>query len=115
MADAIGQFLPRPVLPPGYDQFWWEKAACREASNAIFFPEKGNDARRLMREAKAFCAVCPVRAECLIEAAHFNDDWNMFSVRGGLAAKERRQLKRAIAKAGGYGDPLHLRDTAEIA
>lgn len=107
MSDIAFRFLPRPVLPAGCDPMWWDRAACKEAPSDVFFPEK-TVSNAAIGDAKAYCAVCPVRKECLIEAAFFNDDWRIFSVRGGLTAKDRRQLKRSLAKTGAYGDPANL-------
>jgi len=59
---------------------------CAQTDPEVFFPEKGGS----VREAKAVCAGCPVRAQCL-EHALAHDE--RFGVWGGLSERERRRLK----------------------
>lgn len=42
---------------------WAALAECRGLDPQLFFPTRGD--MESMREAKAVCAACPVRAECL--------------------------------------------------
>ena len=77
---------------------WQSDAACRDADPELFFPaaEYGPAHREQVQAAKAVCADCPVREECLIFAlealAH--------GVAGGLDEHERRALRRARAATG---------------
>lgn len=66
---------------------WQQSALCAQTDPEAFFPEKGGSTR----EAKAVCASCEVRAECL-EYALLNDE--RFGIWGGLSERERRRLKR---------------------
>jgi len=66
---------------------WHQHGACRGADPNLFFPARGES----VKEAKAVCARCPVRAECL-EYALTNQE--KFGVWGGLSERERRQLRR---------------------
>lgn len=66
---------------------WMASARCLDAEPDTFFPEKGGSTR----EAKAICADCPVRDDCL-EYAMANDE--RFGIWGGMAERERRRLKR---------------------
>jgi WhiB family redox-sensing transcriptional regulator len=67
---------------------WRDEAECvRHPGVADFFPERGAS----LREAKAVCAVCPVRPECLEYAMQWN---HLSGVWGGLSERERRQLRR---------------------
>jgi WhiB family transcriptional regulator, redox-sensing transcriptional regulator len=66
---------------------WTEQAACADADPDIFFPERGKPTA----PAKAICAVCPVRVECLEYAL---DASEKFGVWGGTSEKERRRLRR---------------------
>lgn len=51
---------------------------------------------RLAHEAaaRAVCGACTIRDECLSDALRDRDEW---SIRGGLTARERRQLRSAAA------------------
>jgi WhiB family redox-sensing transcriptional regulator len=72
---------------------WREEAECvHHAAEVDFFPERGAS----VREAKAVCAGCPVRAECLEYAMQFN---HLSGVWGGLSERERRQLRRRRRRA----------------
>lgn len=46
------------------------------------------------RQARSFCAVCPVREECLLYALEHDLD---FGVWGGLTPAERTEIRRAAA------------------
>lgn len=77
------------------DQFtgWGELAACQDEDPELFFPvsDFGPDARQTA-QAKAVCARCPVRAECLDYALDNGLDHGIF---GGATADERRRLVRS--------------------
>ncbi len=66
---------------------WHKHGACRGSDPNLFFPERGES----VKEAKAVCARCPVRPECL-EYALANQE--KFGIWGGLSERERRQLRR---------------------
>jgi WhiB family redox-sensing transcriptional regulator len=72
---------------------WRHRAACRDADPEIFFPvaESGPALARAQAEALDYCAVCPVRAECL---AYALDSGEEFGVWGGMTAEQRRDLLR---------------------
>jgi WhiB family transcriptional regulator, redox-sensing transcriptional regulator len=76
--------LTQQDLAPAWQQF----AACvHYAGQVDFFPARGES----VREAKAVCAGCPVRDDCLefalrLKVAH--------GVWGGLSERERRTLRR---------------------
>lgn len=71
---------------------WYDDAACRDADTDVFFPvsESQSDA------AKAICAVCPVREECLEYALEVRPGDGVW---GGLTATERHRLIRRRQKA----------------
>lgn len=83
------------ATPPGP---WVAKAACRTLdgalANRLFFPGQGCFAE--MREAKAICAACPVRAECLEFALATNQE---FGIWGGASERERRRIRRRRHRA----------------
>ena len=65
---------------------WWFEGLCAQTDPELFFPEKGGS----VREAKAVCAECPVRVECLEYALAHGE---RFGVWGGLSERERRRLQ----------------------
>ena len=67
-------------------------ALCREHPEISWFPERGEDAR----PAKAVCAACLVRDECLAFAATFALN-ELQGIWGGLSGRERRQQRRTAA------------------
>lgn len=66
---------------------WQEHANCLGVDPDLFFPERGASTR----EAKAVCAVCTVRVECL-EYALGNAE--KFGIWGGMSERERRRIRR---------------------
>ena len=66
---------------------WQQHGACRGLDPNLFFPERGES----VKEAKAVCARCPVRAECLQYAL---DNYKNVGIWGGLSERERRRLRR---------------------
>jgi WhiB family redox-sensing transcriptional regulator len=75
---------------------WKDRAACRdaEAEDVDFFSDnKGKSGAREVEKAKAVCAGCTVRDECL-EAGLAEQ----FGVWGGLIPHERKQLRRLRAQ-----------------
>ncbi|NIH87879.1 WhiB family transcriptional regulator [Amycolatopsis granulosa] len=76
---------------------WRTSAACRDEDPELFFPvsEMGPGARQVAR-AKAVCASCPVRAECLAYALDAGLDNGIF---GGTTEQERRSLIRSRRRA----------------
>jgi WhiB family redox-sensing transcriptional regulator len=74
---------------------WAADAACRGMTD-MFFAERGDSGT--IKRAKAVCAGCPVRDECLEYGLH-----ERFGIWGGLAPKERREPKRARAAIAACG------------
>jgi hypothetical protein len=68
------------------------RAACREVDPELFFPtaESGTVWQAQVAAAKAVCAGCPVRAECLAWALQALPD----GVAGGMTPQERRREGR---------------------
>lgn len=65
---------------------WRDHAACRGVDPDLFFPGRGE----ATAPAKAVCATCPVRAECLNYAMANGEK---FGIWGGLSERERRRLR----------------------
>lgn len=84
--------VPQPAS--ALSSSWREAAACREhgVDPEIFFPvgETG-PALRLIREAKAVCARCPVIAECREWALRAGEPDGIW---GGMTTTERRRARR---------------------
>jgi WhiB family transcriptional regulator, redox-sensing transcriptional regulator len=74
---------------------WIDRAACRDVEDPeIFFPvgSTGPSVPQI-RQAKAMCASCPVRQECLdaaLSAPGTDGVW------GGATMTERRHLRRRV-------------------
>ena len=84
------------------EQTWQRDAACRGPESALFFAPSVPEAKRARdaREAraKAICASCRVRAECLDYALRIRDPHGIW---GGLNELERRQaLRQRSLRAG---------------
>lgn len=70
-----------------YSKPWAAAAACVHSDPDLFFVDKGGSAG----EAKAVCAACPVRRECL---SHALDRGERFGVWGGMSERERHRVAR---------------------
>ncbi|WP_052442676.1 WhiB family transcriptional regulator [Streptacidiphilus neutrinimicus] len=82
-------------LPESSDITWKVDAACAgHPEPDMFYPDA--KAVDVQAEAKRVCAVCPVRAECLLDALALAETQG---VRGGLTQQERRPWHRR-AKTG---------------
>lgn len=68
---------------------WREAAACIDADEVSFFPDK-EDLGAIVR-AKAICSGCPVADICLSWAIETNQSQGVW---GGHTAKERRRVRR---------------------
>ena len=95
------------------DWTWRDDAACIGKPTSMFFPPTSGVSGRISASAelaaepaKAICATCPVRSDCLNDA--FADlSFGRYGVRGGMTEHERnmemarrRRLKRYRDEAG---------------
>lgn len=71
-----------------HDTAWVSRGNCRGIPADLFFPERGASTT----DARAVCAGCVVREECL-EYALANDI--RFGIWGGHSERERRRMRRA--------------------
>ena len=73
---------------------WHESGACRRGPAIDFYPPMHTERKheRLARErrAKAVCATCPVRVECLQHAVAVDERYGIW---GGLNQDERRSIR----------------------
>lgn len=79
------------------DPFWTLRAKCRGQGDDMFGESQHQ------KRARAVCASCPVRAECLAEALNHRIEWGVW---GGLTERERRQLLRQRPDIGNWRDVL---------
>src|SRR5215207_7181471 len=91
-AERAGQ--PVAVVEDDGRQAWLDQAACRDGDPEQFFPESGEHTKAA--EAKATCASCQVRDQCLELAVNaaggLDHDHGVF---GGTLPAERSQLRGA--------------------
>lgn len=78
----------------------WEQAACRTADPELFFPVAAVGAGRArLARAKAVCAGCPVREQCLDYALQTGQTHGVW---GGTTEEERRVIaarrRRTLAR-----------------
>lgn len=75
---------------------WQQSGACRNDAAGDFYPPMHTERKheRLARErrAKAVCATCPVRADCLHHAIAVDERYGIW---GGLNQDERRLLRQS--------------------
>jgi hypothetical protein len=73
---------------------WRSRAACRSVDPEVFFPtaDAGPTYEAQVAVAKAVCACCPVRAECLTEALARIP----YGIAGGLTPEERRTRPQQV-------------------
>jgi len=64
---------------------WMDDALCKQVDPELWFPEKGQTAA----EAKAVCALCSVKAECLQYSLKNRE---RFGVWGAVAERDRRKM-----------------------
>jgi WhiB family redox-sensing transcriptional regulator len=72
---------------------WRERGRCKGVEPSVFYPDDDEDT---CEEAKAICAMCPVRETCLEHAIAVREK---IGVWGGYTARERRRLIRQRRRA----------------
>lgn len=74
-------------------QEWRDQAACAGTDPDVFHPTDGATGRTQARTARALCAVCPVRLDCLATAIAESEDRGIW---GGCTERQRRLLTRLV-------------------
>lgn len=89
------------------DPTWRDRAACLGADPELFFPYGySSQYQRQIDAAKAVCADCPVRAECLDHAINGKPSFDTDGIRAGLDPDQRTRLRRLRSRtAAKQGDP----------
>jgi WhiB family transcriptional regulator, redox-sensing transcriptional regulator len=83
---------------------WWSLGACLSADPDLFFPiSESGPARQQAAAAKAVCARCQVREQCLSYALTMGP---IHGVWGGTSEEERRAMMRKRERAGGTRSSL---------
>lgn len=77
---------------------WPDRAACAGVPTNVFFPERGGRARDCYEEARAICAACPVRWECLDEALSTEMSGYRAGMVGGLTPEQRDRWARLTGR-----------------
>lgn len=80
------------VLPD--DGEWMLESACLGVATSVMFPEPGKGTPYDDTAAKALCAKCPVRDECLEYALAWPEASDRYGVFGGMNPAERRNERR---------------------
>ena len=95
MIELTLKKLPGPALCAQSDpEHWFPVHETPEASRLL--PDVETEQANLSaKRAKAICALCTVRLECLAEAMEHKIDHGIW---GGLSVKERRALRKRLAK-----------------
>lgn len=75
------------------DVSWVPKAACRPYPKEMFFPKRGDG--QSVSDAKAICASCDVRSDCLEYALRTDQEIGIW---GGTSGRERRAMKPMYAE-----------------
>lgn len=73
---------------------WRTQAACRGLDPTVFYPT--SEFEEEAEPAKAVCAVCPVRTDCLEHALSVREKDGIW---GGATEKERRRIIRQRRRA----------------
>lgn len=74
---------------------WRVRSHCRDRNAEIWFPAQGDAAG--IEDAKRICRGCPVRLDCVTNAA---DRVERFGVRGGYFLEDRADRRRMYAELG---------------
>lgn len=71
--------MVNPMSKDGVE-LWQDEAKCADVDNSLFFE------RATEKEAKRFCATCPVQGDCL----EYSLIYDNYGVWGGMSYKERK-------------------------
>ena len=85
---------------------WWSAAACRSADPDLFFPiSDSGPALEQAAQAKAICATCRVRRECLAFALRTGQ---VHGIWGGTTEDERAAARRRTVSEQAVADERRL-------
>jgi WhiB family transcriptional regulator, redox-sensing transcriptional regulator len=98
--------MPERAAPAGAD--WRSQSACRDTDPELFFPLSAwGPGQAQIASAKAICAHCEVRSDCLQFALSSGQE---FGIWGGTSEDERRAMRRAqlVLKPRPVTEPVKL-------
>lgn len=72
---------------------WMERAACRGMDPEMWFPDAGQQHTTRSQAARAVCARCPVRRECLAVALAV-PGYRDHGIWGGTLVAQRHELRK---------------------
>ena len=95
LSDAARLLSPQLLQDARSDtaRGWAARALCVGFDPEAFFPPGDAPAT----EARAICAACPVRGQCLAYAITADEP---FGIWGGLDTRQRRTLRRRLERSG---------------
>lgn len=102
---------------------WQSRAACRDLPTEWWFPNAqgtGTTGEHMYRDARAVCARCPVRVECLDDAREADALFGAHGMRAGLTPGQRAAAWGGRRQGGAYvipDDPrrrVHPEDVDEL-
>lgn len=76
---------------------WMLESACLGVATSVMFPEPGKGTPYDDTAAKALCAKCPVRDECLEYALAWPEASDRYGIFGGMNPAERRRVRKVRA------------------
>lgn len=120
--QAYAETRPERSEPVARNQPWRDMAGCRTGlrldlfglvahvpiPQALFFPERGDDAHL----ARQVCAACPVAEDCLLDALSRHEE---FGVWGGAGDPVRRALLAIPRSHAGYDEDCGCRFCSAVA
>lgn len=70
---------------------WMKQANCKGVDSNLFFPKRGTESDRFIKQAVAYCNECPVVEQCLEYAL---DTDQKIGIWGGTSGRQRRMIQR---------------------
>lgn len=89
---------PAPAAARAVSASWASRGACLDSDPDLFFPiAPSGPALQQVAQAKAVCAGCPVRIDCLSYALETGQNAGVW---GGTSEEERQEIRSARTAAG---------------
>jgi WhiB family redox-sensing transcriptional regulator len=79
---------------------WWDRAACKGMDLTLFiFEPNERFSRARIKQAKAICATCIVRPECLKDSLKYStSQLECYGIWGGMTWRERKELQETLIR-----------------
>ena len=109
MSGEVRQYNKAQGEKSGIDG-WRKLAVCvKHHDRTLWFPERGQHDRVV--QAKALCAICPVRVQCLEQALV---DGETIGIWGGLSGREMRAERKRRALLAAVLEPRYQTRTCRL-